>query len=171
MAKLVNLIPKNNKPKVTESLEDMEVALPMKIEKFLDRLVATIKSYNLPKKKEQAVIAKVMDALKIDPSELNQTVQKLKRYGIVTRQKTGNAQHDFMGEEMDVDDEMTSSMQSGLASTSKTESKKLNETTYIKGSGKEVKDLNYTLTSLQSVYKINRQDMEALSVAINALIK
>jgi len=146
MAKLINLIPANTKPKQTEAVEDMEVALPQKVERFLDRLVTTIKSYNLPKKKEQAVIARVMDALKVSTSELNQTVQKLKRYDIVTRKRTGNDEHDWMGEDV-------------------------NEATYIKGSGKEVKDLNYTLNNLQSVYKINRQDMEALTQVINAVIK
>ena len=98
MAKLVNLIPKNNKPKVNEALEDMEIALPQKVERFLEKLIVTIKSYNLPRKKEQAVIARVIDALQINPSELTQTVQKLKKYGIVTRQKTGNDDHDWMGE-------------------------------------------------------------------------
>ena len=98
MAKLVNLLPKNSKPKLKESLEDMEVALPAKVERFLERLVTTIKSYNLPKKKEQAVIARVMDSMGITTSELSQAVQKLKKYDVVKRQKTGNADHDFMGE-------------------------------------------------------------------------
>ena len=98
MAKLVNLLPKNSKPKLKESLEDMEVALPAKVERFLERLVTTIKSYNLPKKKEQAVIARVMDSMGITTSELNQTVAKLKRFDVVKRQKTGNADHDWMGE-------------------------------------------------------------------------
>jgi hypothetical protein len=34
MAKLINLIPNNQKPKTNEALEDMEVALPSKVEKF-----------------------------------------------------------------------------------------------------------------------------------------
>ena len=98
MAKLINLIPNAHKPKINEALEDMEVALPSKVEKFLERLVQTIKSYNLPKKKEQAVIARVMDSMGVTTSELNQAVQKLKKYDIVKRQKTGNAEHDYMGE-------------------------------------------------------------------------
>jgi hypothetical protein len=98
MAKLINLIPNSQKPKTNEALEDMEVALPSKVEKFLERLVQTIKSYNLPKKKEQAVIARVMDSMGITTAELNQAVQKLKKYDIVKRQKTGNDDHDFMGE-------------------------------------------------------------------------
>jgi hypothetical protein len=97
MAKLINLIP-NNKPKQNEALADMEVALPARVEKFLERLVQTIKSYNLPKKKEQAVIARVMDSMGITTSELNQAVQKLKKYDVVRRQRTGNDDHDFMGE-------------------------------------------------------------------------
>lgn len=85
MAKLVNLIPNGSKPKVNEALEDMEVSLPPTVERFLDRVVKTIKSYNLPAKKEQAVIAKVIDALRITPSQLSQTVQKLKKYDIVKK--------------------------------------------------------------------------------------
>lgn len=102
MAKLINLIPNNHKPKTNEALEDMEVALPSKVEKFLDRLVQTIKSYNLPKKKEQAVIARVMDSMGVTTSELNQAVQKLKKYDVVKRKKTGNADHDWMGESVDM---------------------------------------------------------------------
>ena len=100
MAKLINLIPNNQKPKTNEALEDMEVALPSKVEKFLERLVQTIKSYNLPKKKEQAVIARVMDSMGVTTSELNQAVQKLKKYDVVKRKKTGNADHDWMGENL-----------------------------------------------------------------------
>ena len=101
MAKLINLIPANQKPKQNEALQDMEVALPPKVEKFLERLVQTIKSYNLPKKKEQAVIARVMDSMGVTTAELNQAVQKLKKYDVVKRQKTGNAEHDYMGETLD----------------------------------------------------------------------
>lgn len=98
MAKLINLIPNNSKPKQNEALEDMDVALPAKMEKFLDRTIQIIKGYNLSRKKEQLVIAKILDALKLNPSELQQAVQKVKKYGVVTRQKTGNADHDWMGE-------------------------------------------------------------------------
>ena len=96
MKKLKDLLPKNKKP-LNEAVEDMEVALPARVEKFLERLIATIKSYNLPKKKEQAVIARVIDSLNITPSQLTQTVQKLKKYDVV-RKKTGNDDHDWMGE-------------------------------------------------------------------------
>ncbi len=98
MAKLINLIPNKHKPTQNEALADMEVALPAKVEKFLERLVQTIKSYNLPKKKEQAVIARVMDSMGITTSELNQAVQKLKKYDVVKRQRTGNDDHDWLGE-------------------------------------------------------------------------
>ena len=42
--------------------------------------------------------------------------------------------------------------------------------TYIKGAGKNIKDLNYTLSSLESVYNIKRQDMEALVQIIKGVI-
>lgn len=83
MAKLINLIP-NNKT-VKEELEDMDISIPVKVERFLDRALSVIKSYNLPRKKEQLVVAKLVDALGMTPQELTQTVQKLKKYKIVKR--------------------------------------------------------------------------------------
>jgi len=83
MAKLINLIP-NNKV-VKEDLKDMDVSLPGKVERFLNRALSVIKSYNLPRRKEQLVIAKLVDALGMTPSDLQQAVTKLKRYKIVKR--------------------------------------------------------------------------------------
>ena len=87
MAKLVNLIPgKQINPKVIkEDLEDMDVSIPSKVERFLDRALQVIKSYNLGRRKEQLVIAKLIDALGMTPQELSQAVQKLKKYKIVKR--------------------------------------------------------------------------------------
>ena len=87
MAKLVNLIPgKEINPKVIkEDLEDMDVSIPSKVERFLDRALAVIKSYNLPRKKEQLVIAKLVDALGMTPQDLQQAVTKLRKYKIVKR--------------------------------------------------------------------------------------
>lgn len=87
MAKLVNLIPgKEISPKVIkEDLDDMDVAIPSKVERFLDRALGVIKSYNLGRRKEQLVIAKLIDALGMTPQELNQAVQRLKKYKIVKR--------------------------------------------------------------------------------------
>lgn len=83
MAKLVNLIPTNKV--VKEDLEDMDVSIPSKVERFLDRALSVIKSYNLSKRKEQLVIAKLVDALGMSPQELSQAVQRLKKYKIVKR--------------------------------------------------------------------------------------
>jgi hypothetical protein len=92
MAKLINLIPSNyttaevlSKEEFNEELEDMDVNLPSKVERFLDRALQVIKSYNLPRKKEQLVIAKMVDALGMTPSDLQQAVAKLKKYKIVKR--------------------------------------------------------------------------------------
>ena len=87
MAKLINLIPgKEINPKVIkEDLEDMDVSIPSKVERFLDRALAVIKSYNLPRKKEQLVIAKLVDALGMTPQDLQQAVTKLRKYKIVKR--------------------------------------------------------------------------------------
>jgi hypothetical protein len=81
MAKLINLIP--GREVVKEDLEDMDVNLPTKVERFLDKALNVIKSYNLPRKKEQLVIAKLIDALGMSPQDLNQAVQRLKKYKIV----------------------------------------------------------------------------------------
>jgi len=95
MAKLVNLIP--GREIVKEDLEDMDVSLPGKVERFLDRAIQVVKSYNLSRRKEQMVIAKIIDALGMTPSELQQAalgmtpselqqaVTKLKKYKIVKR--------------------------------------------------------------------------------------
>jgi hypothetical protein len=92
MAKLINLIPANyttavvlSKEEMNEDLEDMDVNLPSKVERFLDRALQVIKSYNLPRKKEQLVIAKLVDALDMTPQDLSQAVQRLKKYKIVHR--------------------------------------------------------------------------------------
>ena len=92
MAKLINLVPSNftdikvlTKAEMNEDLEDMDVSIPSKVERFLDRALNVIKSYNLPRKKEQLVIAKLVDALGMTPQELSQAVQRLKKYKIVKR--------------------------------------------------------------------------------------
>ena len=83
MAKLVNLIP--GREVVKEDLDDMDVTLPSTAERFLDRALNVIKSYNLGRRKEQLVIAKLIDALGMTPQELAQAVQKLKKNKIVKR--------------------------------------------------------------------------------------
>lgn len=83
MAKLVNLIP--GRQIVKEELDDMDVSLPSSVERFLDRAVRALKGYSLNKRKEQYVIAKLIDALGMTPSELMLAVQKLKKNKIVNR--------------------------------------------------------------------------------------
>jgi hypothetical protein len=83
MAKLVNLIPGKQIQK--EELDDMEANLPAQMERFLDRAIRVIKGYNLSRRKEQFVIAKMIDALDMNPAELQQAVQKVKRNKIVKK--------------------------------------------------------------------------------------
>jgi len=78
MAKLINLIP--NKELKKESIEDMDVTLPSKVDKFLERALQVIKSYSLTRKKEQLVMAKLVDALGMTPQDLAAAVQRLKKY-------------------------------------------------------------------------------------------
>ena len=83
MAKLINLVPVKEIKK--ESIEDMDTAIPAQVERFLNRALGVIKSYNLSRKKEQLVIAKLVDALGMTPQELSMAVQKLKKNKIVKR--------------------------------------------------------------------------------------
>lgn len=88
MAKLINLVPGrevSSKPVVKEELDDMDVTLPSQLERYLDKVISVVKKYNLPRNKEQFVIAKMIDALDMNPSELSSAVQKLKKYKIVHR--------------------------------------------------------------------------------------
>ena len=63
----------------------MDVSLPTQLERYLDKTISIIRRYNLPRKKEQFIIAKLIDGLEMNPSELQQAVAKLKRYKIVHR--------------------------------------------------------------------------------------
>jgi len=92
MAKLVNFIPSNyttakvvSKTEMNEELEDMDVSLPASAERFLDRAIKALKGYSLSRRKEQYVIAKLIDALDMTPTQLQQAVQKLKRNKIVNK--------------------------------------------------------------------------------------
>ena len=84
MAKLINLIPKNNIT-VKESLDDMDVTLPPQVDRFLEKLVSQIRGYSLPKRKEQLVIAKIIDALGLDKQQLMQAIQKIKKNDILKK--------------------------------------------------------------------------------------
>lgn len=68
-----------------ESLDDMDATLPPQVERFLDRAVGAIKGYNLSKKKEQLIIAKIIDALNLDKSQLMQAIQKIKKNDILKK--------------------------------------------------------------------------------------
>ena len=80
--KLVNLVPGKQ---IKEDLEDMDVSIPSKVERFLDKAVNAIKGYNLPKRKEQLVIAKIIDALGLDKQQLMQAIQKIKKNDILKK--------------------------------------------------------------------------------------
>ncbi len=81
--KLVNLVPGREITK--EELEDLDVNLSSNLERYLDKVINVIKKSNLTKRKEQFVIAKMIDALDMNPSELSAAVTKLKKYKIVKR--------------------------------------------------------------------------------------
>ena len=92
MAKLVNFIPSNyttakviSKAEMNEDLEDMDVALPSQVQRFLDRTISIVKGYNLPKEKEQLIIAKIIDALGMDRQQLMQAITKIKKNDILKK--------------------------------------------------------------------------------------
>jgi hypothetical protein len=84
MAKLINLIP-GRQINVKESIDDMDTNLPAQVDRFLERLITQIKGYNLTKKKEQLVIAKIIDALGMDKSQLMQAITKIKKNDILKK--------------------------------------------------------------------------------------
>jgi len=83
MTKLINLIPRKEIKK--EALEDMDAILPAQVERFLDRAIRVIRGYNFTKRKEQFIIAKLIDALDMTPTQLQQASQRLRKYKIVKR--------------------------------------------------------------------------------------
>lgn len=64
-----------------KSMDDLDTNLPAPVEKFLDRLVNQIKGYNLSRKKETLVIAKIINAMGMDKSDIMRAISKIKRAG------------------------------------------------------------------------------------------
>lgn len=94
MAKLTQFIPINmgslknenlKKEIQKEELEDMDVNLPPQVDRFLGKLVDQIKGYNLPKKKEQLIVAKIIDALGMDRQQLMMAISKIKKSGVLKK--------------------------------------------------------------------------------------
>jgi hypothetical protein len=85
--KLVDLVPGKsiNEKVVKESLDDLDTTLPQAVEKYLDRMVSQIKGMNLNRKKEILVLAKVIDAMGIDKSDLMRFIQKIKQNDILKK--------------------------------------------------------------------------------------
>lgn len=84
MAKLINLIPKQNIV-VKETLDDLDTNLPVSIERYLDKMIAQIKGMSLSRKKEILVLAKVIDAMGIDKQEMMRYVSKIKKNDILKK--------------------------------------------------------------------------------------
>jgi len=61
----------------------MDVSLPSQLERYLDKTISIIKRYNLSRSKEQYVMAKLIDSLNMNPSDLATAVSRLKRFKIV----------------------------------------------------------------------------------------
>jgi len=82
--------PKNNK------LDDFETRLPFQIKKFLQRVVSVIKGYNLNRKRQQLIIATIVDALGVDVNQLNIAVQKIKRSDLLNKEVSDDNTKDEM---------------------------------------------------------------------------
>ena len=90
--RLAGLINENVEQKLKETYveEDtaaLEAPLPNMVEKFLEKLIAQLKGYNLNRKKQVAVIAKVIDGLGMDKMELMRAIQKIKQSGAIAEKK------------------------------------------------------------------------------------
>jgi hypothetical protein len=77
--KLKGLLKENKKPIQKEALDDLDVNLPTAVNRFLEKLTAQLKTYNLPRKKEVLVIAKIIDGLNMDKQEVMRAIQKIKQ--------------------------------------------------------------------------------------------
>lgn len=87
MDKLKSLLPKKeNKKVVKEAMDDLEAPLPSQLTRFLQKTISIIKGYNLSRKKEALVMAKVIDAMGIDKSELNQIMSRVRKAGVLNKE-------------------------------------------------------------------------------------
>lgn len=87
MDKLKSLLPKKeNKKVVKEAIDDLEAPLPSQLTRFLQKTISIIKGYNLSRKKEALVMAKVIDAMGIDKSELNQIMSRVRKAGVLNKE-------------------------------------------------------------------------------------
>jgi hypothetical protein len=71
--------------KMQESLEDLDTTLPAGVSRYLDKVAAVIKSYNLPRKKEIMVLATIIDALGMDKGDITRDLQKIKSSDILNK--------------------------------------------------------------------------------------
>jgi len=89
--KLKGLIKENKNPIQKEALDDLDVNLPTAVNRFLEKLTSQLKTYNLPRKKEVLVIAKIIDGLNMDKQEVMRAIQKIKQADAFGGQKKNDA--------------------------------------------------------------------------------
>jgi len=77
--KLKGLLKEEKTPIQKEAIDDLDATLPTSVNRFLERLTSQLKGYNLPRKKEVFVIAKIIDGLNMDKQEVMRAIQKIKR--------------------------------------------------------------------------------------------
>jgi len=81
----------NKTPIQKEALDDLDVNLPTAVNRFLEKLTAQLKTYNLPRKKEVLVIAKIIDGLNMDKQEVMRAIQRIKQADAFGGQKKNDA--------------------------------------------------------------------------------
>ena len=89
--KLKGLLKEDKTPIQKEALDDLDVNLPTAVNRFLEKLTAQLKTYNLPRKKEVLVIAKIIDGLNMDKQEVMRAIQKIKQADAFGGQKKNDA--------------------------------------------------------------------------------
>jgi hypothetical protein len=83
--KLRSIIREEVKKLKKEALEDFDANLPVQVERFLDKAINAIKGYKLNRKKEQLIVAKIINALGMDKQDLMLTIQKIKKKDILQK--------------------------------------------------------------------------------------
>jgi hypothetical protein len=94
--KLKGLLKEEKQP-INEALDDLDVNLPTAVNRFLEKLTAQLKTYNLPRKKEVLVIAKIIDGLNMDKQEVMRAIQKIKQADAFGGQKKNDVGAGFQG--------------------------------------------------------------------------
>lgn len=74
-----------------EGLEDLETNLPTQVDKFLEKLIQQLRSYNMNRSKKALIIAKIIDGLGMDKQQVMQSIQKIKQSGALAENQNNKS--------------------------------------------------------------------------------